>query len=320
MCYYIFIVKNEVISIKIQYLSIGLVIIIFCTVFLCGCGNSSANEQTPAQTTSTDIRVEQNKLEENKMYDYKVEELWCKRDNNNIFGEIYVPQGEKNQKFPTVIIGHGFTGKYYNNSEYAEIFAKNGIAAYLFDFCGGSNESKSDGKTTNMSIITEKEDMISVYEQVLKLDYVDTDNIFFMGESQGGVVASLCASEILDEVRGLLLLYPAYSIPDMANDNFADADSVPDEYTVWGMQLGKVYYSDCLTFDVYEEIGKYKGPVIIYHGTEDQVVPYSYSEKAVKVFENAELITENGIGHGFEPELKYSVAEDMTEFIKVNLK
>lgn len=253
------------------------------------------------------------------MYEYKISELCCKRDNNNIYGQIYIPQGKDNQKFPTVIIGHGFTGTYNNNVRYAETFAKNGIAAYLFDFCGGSNESKSDGRTTDMSILTEKADMMSVYKQILKLDYVDANNIFLMGESQGGVVASLCASELLEEVRGMLLLYPAYSIPDMANDMYPNADDVPEEYSIWGMDLGKVYYADCLTFDVYDEIAKYKGPVIIYHGTNDQVVPFSYSERAVEVYDNARLNAEEGIGHGFEAELQYSTAEDMIKFINENI-
>lgn len=253
------------------------------------------------------------------MYEYKIEELWCKRDNNNIFGQIYKPQGENNQKFPTVIIGHGYTGTYINNVRYAETFAKHGIAAYVFDFCGGSYDSKSDGKTTEMSILTEKKDMLAVFEHIQSLDFVDSDNMFLMGESQGGVVASLCASELSDKVRGMTLLYPAYSIPDMANDMYPDADSVPDEYSVWGMELGKIYYADCLTFDVYDEISKYKGPVKIYHGTEDQVVPFEYSVRAIEVYENAELKSEEGAGHGFDEELQYSTAEDMTKFIKSNL-
>lgn len=253
------------------------------------------------------------------MYEYKIEELWCKRDNNKIFGQIYKPQGEKNQKFPTIIIGHGYTGTYVNNIRYAETFAKHGIVAYVFDFCGGSYNSKSDGKTTEMSILTEKEDMLAVFEQIQSLDFIDSDNMFLMGESQGGIVASLCASELSDMVRGMTLLYPAYSIPDMANDMYPDADSVPDKYSIWGMELGKIYYADCLTFDVYDEISKYKGPVKIYHGTEDQVVPFEYSVRAIEVFENAELESEEGAGHGFAEELQYSTAEDMTKFIKSNL-
>ncbi|MCH5297022.1 MAG: alpha/beta hydrolase [Ruminococcus sp.] len=306
---------------KFRHLSIVLTLIIFCAILFIGCNGSSGEEQTVVQTDSTQDTTEQDSnMEIGKMYEYKIEELWCKRDNNNIYGQIYIPQGENNQKFPTVIVGHGFTGRYSNNVRYAETFAKNGIVTYLFDFCGGSNDSKSDGKTTDMSILTEKKDMLSVFEKIKSLDYVDADNMFLMGESQGGVVASLCASELSNKVRGLTLLYPAYSIPDMANCLYPDTDDVPEEYSIWGMKLGKVYYADCLTFDVYDEISKYKGPVMIYHGTDDQVVPFSYSERAVEVYENAKLKTEEGVGHGFESELQYSTAEDMTNFIKSNLE
>lgn len=306
---------------KIRCLSVVLILVISCAALLYGCGNSSSEEQTTAQTDSIQDTTAQvtSEAEVSKVYEYNIEELWCKSDDNNIYGQMYIPQGENNQKFPTVIIAHGFSGTYKSNIPYAETFAKNGIAAYLFDFCGGSYNSRSDGKTTEMSIITEKKDLLSVFDQIEGFDYVDTDNIFIMGESQGGIVATLCASELLDRVRGLTLLYPAYSIPDMLNEMFPDADSVPEKYEIWGMEIGRVYYDDCLTFDAFDAISQYKGPVIIYHGTDDKIVPFLYSERAIETFENAKLIEEKGVGHGFENELEYSTAEDMTEFIKANL-
>lgn len=302
-----------------RYLCVVLAIIISCTALFYGCGNSSAEKEIFDNSSNEQTITKESDSEENKLYEYKTEELWCKRDSNNIFGEIYIPQGEPNHKFPTVIIAHGFTGTYDNNVRFAEIFAKSGIVAYLFDFCGGSNESKSDGKTTEMSILTEKSDMMSVFEQIAKLDYVDPNNIFLMGESQGGVVASLCASELSENIRGLTLLYPVYNIPAYCIPDIVDEESVPDEYTVWGMRLGKIYYTDCMSVDIYGEISKFKGSVIIYHGTDDQIVPFSYSEKAVEIYENAELKAYEGAGHGFEDKLQYSTAEDMVKFIKANL-
>lgn len=42
--------------------------------------------------------------------------------------------------------------------------------------------------------------------------------------------------------------------------------------------------------DIYGEIAGFKNPVLIMHGTADNVVDYSYSEKANRVYENSELV------------------------------
>lgn len=51
----------------------------------------------------------------------------------------------------------GLTNKSMN--AYCSMLAKNGYVAYCFDFCGGSKKSKSDGKTTDMTVFTEVKDL-----------------------------------------------------------------------------------------------------------------------------------------------------------------
>ena len=46
-------------------------------------------------------------------------------------------------------------------------------------------------------------------------------------------------------------------------------------------------------------IRAYRNPVLIIHGTDDPVVPLSYSERAAETYENAELKIIKGAGHGF---------------------
>ena len=302
-------------------------IIIVCSSLFTGCSGTSEDKQSEVQPSTEQSISEQTtkstesvKTESDKMFEFETQELSCRKGDQNIFGQVYIPQTDNNNKMPAVIIGHGFGGTYIKNYRFAETFAQNGIVAYLFDFCGGSPSSQSDGKTTEMSIVTEKEDMLAAFDEVSKLDYVDTDNIFLFGESQGGLVASLCGAELTDKVKGLALLYPAYNIPDIAKETFSDASLVPDEYEMLGMTIGKPYYTDSQSVDVFKEIGKYKGPVQIYHGTSDSMVPYSYSEEAIKVYENAKLIPEEGMEHGFDGELEYSIANDIVEFINANLK
>ena len=64
-------------------------------------------------------------------------------------------------------------------TQYTEAFARMGYAAYCFDFNGSSVfGSKSDGKSTEMSVLTEVRDLESVIDYVSSRPYIDSSNIF----------------------------------------------------------------------------------------------------------------------------------------------
>ena len=78
--------------------------------------------------------------------------------------------------------------------QYVIELAKLGYAAYCFDFCGGSvMGSKSDGKTTDMSVLTEVADLEAVIAHIRSLPY--TGNKPLMGCSQGGFVSAITAAK-----------------------------------------------------------------------------------------------------------------------------
>lgn len=55
-----------------------------------------------------------------------------------------------------------------NLESYCRTFAAWGYATYCFDFCGGSpdEEERSDGKSTDMTVLTERDDLIAVMDYV----------------------------------------------------------------------------------------------------------------------------------------------------------
>ena len=61
-----------------------------------------------------------------------------------------------------------------------------GYAAYCFDFCGGSDKSKSGGSTDDMTVFTEVEDLRAVVKTVKSLGYVEPSEVYLLGSSQGG--------------------------------------------------------------------------------------------------------------------------------------
>jgi hypothetical protein len=127
---------------------------------------------------------------------------------------------------------------------------------------------------------------------------VDPQRIVFQGVSQGGAVSAITAARHPEEVAGLALWYPAFSITDDLHLLFASSEEVPETLTFEGHSLGSIYAEDMWNYDVYADMPRYPSPVLIVHGDADAVAPIGYSERAVQTFPDAQLLTIEGAGHG----------------------
>ena len=230
-----------------------------------------------------------------------------------IYGILHRPKGKKNT--PLVIVSHGFGGSHVYGKTYADALVPEGYAVYCYDFCGGSINSLSDGKTTDMSIFSEKEDLLAVMDG-LEADGIDTSHVILIGESQGGMVSALAAAERPERVGKLILVYPALCIRDDWVKMFPNAEDMPEEIDFWGIKLSRNYRRGLDELDVYGTIGLYNGPVLIFHGDNDAVVPLSYSVEAEKTYRNARLVVLPGEGHGFTPEAQEKVNGEIGKFLK----
>ena len=249
-----------------------------------------------------------------KVYTYSCEELCFNNGDKSIYGLFYRPDGVK--KAPLVIISHGFGGTHQFGKAYAEALAPLGYAVYCYDFCGGSNWSKSEGETVNMSIFSEAEDLKAVLDGFCGKDYINARHITLIGESQGGMVSALVAAEKKDKIERLILIYPALCIKDDWVKMYPALEDMPIEVDFWGMKLGHAYLEGLYDLDVYGTISQYAGPVHIFHGDQDQVVNISYSERAEKEYKNASLTILPGEGHGFTPAAQEKVIEAIKELLK----
>ncbi len=215
-----------------------------------------------------------------------------KKDNKSIRGLIFCPEGEG--RFPTVIFSHGFGATYRDLEHYGDDFTKEGIVCVFFDFCGGSPDSKSDGTMLEMSLETEVDDLRCVMDTVKELPYVKTGSLYLMGESMGGMVSAIAGSRFYDEVKGLILWYPAFNIPDDAKQRMQKGVKV-----VMGMRISDDFDSAAVSIDVVNIQEAYDKPVLIIHGDKDGIVPIDYSRQAVDAYTHAILHPIHGAGHGF---------------------
>lgn len=230
---------------------------------------------------------------------FTVKETHCKsRDGKDIWGLAYIPNTVEKKK-PIVIMAHGYNGTHGEPKPFAESLAMRGIASYIFDFCGGGNNSKSDGVTTEMTIFTEKENVEDITAQVKSWDFVDPERVALLGCSQGGLVSSLTAAANPGEYKSLVLVYPALTIPataPMMLKRFDEDGGRPQN--LMGMNLGRVYYEKINGLNALDEIGKYKGDVFIVYGDRDMIVAGGVGN-AAECYDKCETLEIPGGDHGF---------------------
>ena len=150
-----------------------------------------------------------------------------------------------------------------------------------------------------MTLFTEKEDLIAIFERMEQEASVDKDHIFLFGASQGGLISAMAAEEYKEKIAGMILLYPALCIADNWKERFASEDDIPKELGFWGMQLGDVFFKSMRTFETFKVLGHFSNPILILHGIQDEIVPIEYSVKAVKQYPNAKLEQFANEPHGF---------------------
>ena len=217
-----------------------------------------------------------------------------------VHGKAWFP--ETPGKHPLIIFSHGYNGSMLDFQKSAEFFACQGFVAVTITFCGGSTEDPGDYPSTCMSVLTEKEDLLAVVDAASAWEEVDSSRIILFGGSQGGLVSALTAAELKEQVRGLILLYPALCIEDNWKEFYPSVEDMPEPLDFWGLMLGRKYAADAHILGIYDHIPEYTGPVLIMHGTDDEIVPYSYSVRAQSLYQNAELIPFVGEHHGFTEE------------------
>lgn len=250
--------------------------------------------------------------------DYETREITCVNNGKRIYGVAYIPQGVSG-KMPAVIYSHGLGSSYSYGEPYARFLASHGIVCYCFDFCGGSPSSRSDGRTTDMSIFTEEGDLVAVLNSVQEWDFVDRNQIFLFGSSQGGMVSAMVAADHEAEIKGLILFYPAFCIAEFAMERYDSAAEVPETTPFLGMTVGRTYFVNLFDYDTYGDVRRYRKDVLIIHGDRDGVVPLSFSDRAVEEYPSATLHVIENAGHGFGGNDMQEAARYMWDYLQMNI-
>ena len=273
--------------------------LILLTVLLCtGCGESNplADEKY------------------GKNYKVDVREITVDNNGQKIWGEAYIP--DTGGKVPLVLTSHGLGTNHNTGAAYAELLAQKGYAFYTWDFRGGTSEdreNRSDGSSLDMSVMTEVSDVEAILKAAKTWDFVDTDRIFLLGCSQGGLVTAIAGVRHEDEVAGLILCYPAFGMTRLGERYSED---MPEENDLGNITVGRRFFKDLSGYDVRDDIPDFDKPVIIIQGSKDDLVLPETVEAASKLYPDCEYHVIEGAEHGFSDQYLTEAAVTALEFLQ----
>ena len=239
------------------------------------------------------------------------------RNNLTIRGHVW---GKQNCQQNAVILSHGFMANERMCWRYAKLLADMGFLAVTFDFCGGSIIGRSDGRSQDMTVLTEKADLLAVTEGAKS--QFSPKSISLLGCSQGGFVSGLLAAELgAEEINRLIMFYPAVCIPDDARKGKMmffkfDPDNIPAVLGRFQMKLGGDYAKTVIRMDPYEEMKGYNGPVLLIHGTADEIVNISYARKLKEIYPDIRYEEIDGGGHMFKAEADEKACHILHDYMK----
>ena len=200
-----------------------------------------------------------------------------------IVGMMHLPAGKTDEKYPCIIMVHGFAG---DKSTYrlfvrtGREFAANGFAALRFDSRGCGD---SEGFTKDYTMTTKLEDIGEAVKFAKSVSGVGS-KIGLVGMSYGGAAAVIFAARNRE-----IKCVDAWA-PGTLSEGFGPAareEIIRRGFMSFGYFGGKVHKSqleDDMKYDMYREVKKVGTPLQITHGTKDSMVPFVEGEK---LFENA---------------------------------
>ncbi len=247
-------------------------------------------------------------------------ELWVDGPNGRIYGELYLPESgdgtRAREPLPCIVCSHGFNSTHASPARYGRRLVKAGFGcAFAHDFCGGGEGSRSDGSMLEMSILTERADLMAVLDAVRNLPEVDEGRIILEGHSQGGLVSALVAADRPADIAAMMLLYPAFMIPEAVKRMVPSRDEIPERGEALGAEVGRAYVDDAWDVDAFAAAAAYSGPVAIFQGTDDAIVPPETARKLAELYPDAQLMMLDGEGHGFTDGGQDIVFSAMCDFL-----
>jgi pimeloyl-ACP methyl ester carboxylesterase len=211
---------------------------------------------------------------ENYSFNVPFEERKIYYNSSTMFNIVLFKPLPNTIKKGAVIYLHGNMNNIAYYAPLANNFTKYGYEVWMMDYPG---YGRSTGELTEEMLYTEAKE---VYAMVKAAGY-NRDSIIIYGKSLGTGIATELASK--RNCKRLILESPYYSIPNVA------------AHYAWMYPVGWI---STFKIPTYQYIQKVVAPVTIFHGTEDEIIPYSNTQKLMPLLKpKDEVITINAGEH-----------------------
>lgn len=197
------------------------------------------------------------------------EKVRIKINGEEIVGTMFLP--DKKKKHKTVVFLNGKGGTKERFYLLAKDYLEKDYVSFCFDFRGrGESLTK-----TVPPLGSQLKDAKVVLDYLATLPFVDKRNIILVGTSMGGYVA-LSIPNYKPGIKKLIILEPAYFLPDMENKPYLDITDRDVEEAIEG-GMGKARSM--------KEIGKFAGE--LYLVIHEKSGHFELMEKVIDIYYNS---------------------------------
>lgn len=195
------------------------------------------------------------------------ERIWLEMAFGRVEAWYFPPKAAKAANpHPSVIFAHGNREVIDGWATAFLPFTEMGVGLMLVEFPG---YGRSEGKPSQKRITAT---FVAAYDRLAARPEVDGSRIVLMGRSLGG--GAICQLAKRRPSAAMILLSTFTSMKSYAKRSLiAPGFLVRD------------------TFDSLAVVRDYTGPILVFHGKSDRVIPYRHGEKLVEAATNGRLVT-----------------------------
>ena len=177
---------------------------------------------------------------------------------------------------PLVVFSHGNAELIDDYAYILQPYTDWGFSILLVEFRGFGRSTGVPGQAGLTA------DIVAAYDRVIQRPEIDASRVLFHGRSIGGaVIAQLVAQR---KPTALIL-----------ESSFTSLSSFAWRYAAPPILLRHPFRTDRV-------LAKYAGPLLLFHGTNDNIVPSSHAHKLHKLAPQSKLVTYNAGHNDFPPD------------------